>query len=106
MELINQFCARKSYHLFVEKLGGKAVNQKAIVSGGYGYSIYVKNFRSLLDKYGLLEDDAYDYFKDIIQKEPYESIWLKVEDYLKSNGVKNAHELMMNINRSSFADLL
>lgn len=106
MELINQFCARKSYHLFVEKLGGKAVNQKAIVSGGYGYSTYVKNFRSILDKYGLLENDAYEYFKDIIQKEPYENIWLKVEDYLKSNGVKNAHKLMMNINRSSFSGLL
>ncbi len=106
MELINQFCARKSYHLFVEKLGGKAINQKAIVSGGYGYSTYVKNFRSILDKYGLLEDDAYEYFKDIIQKEPYENIWLKVEDYLKSNGVKNAHELMMNINRTFFSDLL
>ena len=106
MELINQFCARKSYHLFVEKLGGKAVNQKAIVSRGYGYSTYVKNFRSILDKYGLLENDAYEYFKDIIQKEPYENIWLKVEDYLKSNGVKNAHKLMMNINRSSFSDLL
>ena len=106
MELINQFCARKSYHLFIEKLGGKAINQKAILARGYGYSTYVKNFQSILDKYGLSENDAYEYFKDIIQKEPYENIWLKVEDYLKSNGIKNAHELMMNINSLSFADLL
>lgn len=70
MEVINQFCARKSYPNFIKQLGGTALHQTEIMSTGYGYSRSVDNFRQILNKYGITEDETFSYFKDLIQEEP------------------------------------
>jgi hypothetical protein len=106
MEVINQFCARKSYPDFIKQLGGKAMHQNEIMASGYGYSQSVGNFRKALSKYGIAEDDAFKHFKDLIQKEPYENIWLKVADFLKGKGVKNATELVENLTLRDFESFL
>ncbi len=86
METINQFCARKSYDQFIAKLGGKAVNQADVLSKGYGYANRLANFRSALECYGVSDNDAYTYFNNIIQEEPYEKIIDILADFFSQKG--------------------
>jgi len=58
MECLNQFTARHTYPGFVKELGGKAAHQAKIVSDGYGYGQYLKNFRRLLSELGIKEKDV------------------------------------------------
>ena len=75
METINQFCARHSYGYFVKSLGGKANHIYDIIKGGYGYSDKIANFQHLLKYMNITQEEAYSYFKDIIQQQPYEKIY-------------------------------
>lgn len=58
MEMLNQWVARQTYPEFLEKLGGKAVNQDEILKKGPGYSSMIRNFRSLLARAGIDEGTA------------------------------------------------
>jgi len=55
METVNQFTARHSYDGFLKQLGGTAAHKDAVLENGYGYSIWVKNFRTLVNKIGVDE---------------------------------------------------
>ena len=86
METINQFCARHSYSNFVKSLGGKATNAKEIIERGYGYRGWVTNFNKLLGHMGVMQAEAYAYFKDIILKTPYEDIYDEIVRFVQKKG--------------------
>ncbi|MGP6534319.1 phage head morphogenesis protein, partial [Ornithobacterium rhinotracheale] len=58
MEITNQFVARNTYHTFLEKLGGKAYNQKEILENGYGYRNWVADFRKELKNKKISDEKA------------------------------------------------
>ena len=66
MELINQFCARKSYRSFVRSLGGNVVHEKKIMENGFGYHDNVQNFCFLLKQMKVSPKSAYRHFKNMI----------------------------------------
>ena len=55
METVNQFAARHTYDRFLKELGGTAAHKDAILTNGYGYSNWVRNFRALIKKIGVNE---------------------------------------------------
>lgn len=94
METVNQFCARHSYPQLIERMGGKASNQKEVLEQGYGYGSYVDNFRAMLKHHGIDEAQTQ---KDLMPKllsEPYETVGDMTAEYLKGKGVRNAEKLM------------
>ncbi|PKP11964.1 MAG: hypothetical protein CVU09_00250 [Bacteroidetes bacterium HGW-Bacteroidetes-4] len=102
MEVVNQFCARHSYDEFIERLGGKAFHKSSIKLDGYGYKHLVSNFYSILEKYKIDSQLTYDYFKNVIQTKPYESIQDLLIGYLESKGVKKAELLVKNLQYKDF----
>ena len=82
MEVINQFCARKSYMQFVRSIGGKAIHKKTIMNDGFGYTDEVKNFCTLLKKIGIGQGVAYKHFYKMIMTTDYESIHDKMVDFV------------------------
>lgn len=82
MEVINQFCARRSYGELVKALGGKMYNQAEIIANGYGYGVGVSNLNSILEYYGIKPQNLYRYFKDRIQTSAYEEIYDDLAQYL------------------------
>lgn len=58
METVNEFYARKTYPEFLEQLGGKAIHQNEILENGFGYSGWIKDFRSKLKEAGIDEEVA------------------------------------------------
>ena len=100
MELINQFCARKSYKSFVQSLGGKASHEKKIMEKGYGYAISVQNFCFLLKKMDISQKNTYKYFKDIIVTKPYEEIKSELIKFVTDKGkikMEEAKELVKDL---------
>ncbi|MBD0822631.1 hypothetical protein [Aestuariibaculum marinum] len=100
MEIINQFCARHTYNDFIESLGGKAVNQTAVIERGYGYSTYIDNFRNTLKHYKIKESDALSHFRNLIQETHYEKIHEEMVNYFKGKGIKDAELLVLKMGRS------
>jgi hypothetical protein len=80
METLNQFVARHTYHEFLEQLGGKAIHQAAIIEGGLGYSSYVKNFRTLLSKLKINEQQHLESLKQF----SYKARWNVMTDLLSA----------------------
>lgn len=60
MEIVNQFCARRSYPYFIKALGGKSYNHIDIVNDGYGYASWLRNFYCLIDTIGIKRDAIYE----------------------------------------------
>lgn len=71
METLNQWMARRTYPEFIEKLGGKAAHQEAILEKGYGYEHLVRNFRALLKALEVDEGSATDLLKPVA----FETSW-------------------------------
>ncbi len=85
METVNQFCARHTYDTFIERLGGKAKHKVQILDEGYGYSTWVREFRTRLSTAKISEDQAVsDLMPELLSD--YKSLRKKTDDYLK--GVK------------------
>ena len=100
METINEFCARVSYPILVQGLGGIAVHRKKIMQRGYGYGFSVSNFNALLKYMGVSKKKAFGYFKDRLLKNPYETIREELVSFVGEKGgfsLENANELVDNL---------
>lgn len=95
MELVNQFCARFSYHNFVRSLGGEAIYSTKIMEEGYGYVKEVSNFCALLKEMGVHNKTAYRYFRNKIIKMPYENIESELIRFIKIKGRYSKDEAEM-----------
>ncbi len=100
MEVVNQFCARRSYDVLLKQLGGSAANMNKVVESGYGYSNSINNFNRLLEKYNIPKQRTFNYFKDKIQTTSYEKIEYELIKYLEleKHGVKNAYRVVKSLN--------
>ena len=101
METLNQFCARYTYPLFVERLGGQAANYAQIRAHGYGYGLYVRNFRSMLKHFEIDEVEACQYILPRLLAEPYEKAGEIAVEFLTGKGVKNAAKYMERLEQST-----
>lgn len=100
MELINQFCARKSYRSFVRSLGGNVVHEKKIMENGFGYHDNVQNFCFLLKQMKVSPKSAYRHFKNMIITKPYEDIHYNLIKYVSEKGkikIEEANEIVKNL---------
>ena len=87
METVNQFVARKTYHKFLYELGGKAMHQKKIIEGGFGYGNSIENLHKVFKKYDIEPDVFFKHFEKKILTSKYENIEAELLDFLKTNGV-------------------
>ena len=111
MEVINQFCARKSYMQFVRSIGGKATHKKTIMNDGFGYTDEVKNFCTLLKKIGIGQGVAYKHFYKMIMTTDYEEIHNRLVDFIKTRGkytteIANSIVYWLSYNPSIFEESL
>ncbi|MDR2473193.1 MAG: hypothetical protein LBD53_06450 [Tannerella sp.] len=90
MEAINQFVARKSYHTFLSRLGGKAMHQKEVIKNGFGYGNGVKNLIECFKSCDIKPDDAFKFFEAKIVSSRYEDIEKTLYGYLRQNGLKTS----------------
>ncbi|MBQ6668893.1 MAG: minor capsid protein, partial [Deltaproteobacteria bacterium] len=66
METVTQWVARRTYPELLAALGGKPVYQAEIMEKGYGYSRWIRNFDSLLEKLGVKDNQtALEYFQNV-----------------------------------------
>ena len=100
METVNQFVARHTYPLFIERFGGQAIHLESVLEEGYGYGRYVRNFRAILDHYHIDEAATVEALKRPLFEEPYEMVGNAAIEYLTNKGVKNADELMQHLSDS------
>ena len=63
MELLNQFCARRTYRQLLKRLGTEPTHELAVIRHGIGYSREMNNFYSLLNKYGISEEKVFKAFR-------------------------------------------
>lgn len=85
MELVNQFCARRTYDSFLKKLGGEATHQETIITSGYGYKDVLSGFENFLSNNGLSADDAFRFFVGKIRGNFFENIADLPYDFLRKN---------------------
>ena len=97
MEVVNQYCARRSYGKLLNRLGGKVEKYNAIITDGYGYGDELKSLGMVLSHYKIPDEMFYDYFKGKIQSVDYEDIFDRCVSYLSSKGVKDAENLVRNL---------
>ncbi len=100
MEVINQFCARKSYPQFIKGLGGKAIHKKSIMNDGFGYTDEVKNFCTLLKKIGVGQGVAYKHFYKMIMTTDYDNIHDELIRFVTKRGkysTKEASDIIKNM---------
>lgn len=63
METVNQFVARHTYPDFIKSFGGKSIHQNDILSDGYGYNSWIKDFRAKLKELGIEEGKAVEFLE-------------------------------------------
>ncbi|MEG2163372.1 MAG: hypothetical protein RRY55_02685 [Bacteroidales bacterium] len=85
MEVVNQFVSRHEYKGFIERLGGKALNQQQVLDNGMGYSNWVGGFRDFIKAAGLKEADACAYFKDKLLNSKYGELDNVLAGFIKQN---------------------
>ncbi len=102
MELINQFCARKSYKKLVQSLGGKTAHEKKIMEKGYGYNNSIQNFCFLLKEINVSQKSAYTHFKDIIINKPYENIHGELIKFISEKGKIRKEEVYGLVDRFGY----
>ncbi len=98
-EVINQYCARRSYRRLLGRLGGKPLHYDGVLKKGYGYQTELENLGKILSHYKISEDEFYDYFKGKINAFHYEDMFDMCVKYLEMKGVKNATDLLSNAGR-------
>ena len=75
METINEYVARRTYHLFLERLGGTAAYQNRIIYKSESYGIYERHLNKFMEEYNLETPES---LKDI-EKILFEKQWLEIE---------------------------
>jgi SPP1 gp7 family putative phage head morphogenesis protein len=85
METVNQFCARHTYGLFLEKLGGTAKHSEAIIEGGYGYGHRVRNLHALLMRLEIEDAEILPAMEKINTEGSWAKHWDLVADALASH---------------------
>lgn len=108
MEVINQFCARMSYPSFIRSIGGRASHTKKVMEKGLGYIQEVANFNTLLSEMKVSKKTAYNHFRDMIIKKPYEDIHEELIKFVATKGgyeMKAAKKIVESLNTSA-ADFL
>lgn len=101
MEIINQFCARRSYQKLLRALGAEPVHQQNILLNGYGYKDELKKFLLFLNSHKITDEKAYTYFNGKIKSFYYENIEGTIVRFLTENKIKEPDRLwqsfMINI---------
>ncbi|SUE33660.1 phage minor head protein [Rikenella microfusus] len=100
METVNQFVARHTYPDFIARFGGEAAHQDSVLDNGYGYGTWIRNFRAILKRHRIDEAETVEALRDKLLNEPYEKVGEYAVEFLKGKGVKNAQELMENLNET------
>ena len=108
METINQFCARHSYDSFIKQLGGQAKHKNAIIEEGFGYGLYLNNFRNTLKYFKIDEKKAFNHFNNLIQEKPYEDMLDQMTLFFEKQGVENPKHiaLRLRLSKEDFAKAL
>ncbi len=81
METVNQLCARHTYPVFLQQLGGTARHYNWILEDGYGYNALVKNLRRVL-KYGKIDEAYFVSDASALLLSSYKDIDIKIENLL------------------------
>ena len=89
MEVVNQFCARRTYVGFLKRMGVEAKYHEAILRNGYGYKKELSNLHAILEKYDISEDDFFNHFSNRILVNDYEIIFDNLVKFLKKRTKKN-----------------
>ena len=84
METVNQFVSRHEYSKFIERLGGNARHEKAILKDGNGYKKWVERFREIIRKAKIDENEAYKHFEDKLINGKYGDLEQEVYQYFKN----------------------
>ena len=84
METVNQFVSRHEYAKFIERLGGTARHEKAVLKDGSGYKKWVGRFRDVIRKAKINEDEAYKHFEDKLINGKYGDLEQEVYLYFKN----------------------
>ena len=100
MGTVNQFVARDTYPDFIARFGGEAAHQDSVLDNGYGYGTWIRNFRAILKRHRIDEAETVEALRDKLLNEPYEKVGEYAVEFLKGKGVKNAQELMENLNET------
>lgn len=85
METVNQFVSRHEYKGFIERLGGKALNQQQVLDNGIGYSNWVGRFRDFIKASGVKEADACSYLKGKLLSGKYGELDDVLANFIKQN---------------------
>ena len=84
METVNQFVSRHEYARFIERLGGTAIHEKAVLKDGSGYKKWVGRFRDVIRKAKINEDEAYKHFENKLINGKYGDLEQEVYLYFKN----------------------
>ena len=84
MEVVNQFCARRSYIPFLESIGGKSAHSASIITKGIGYRNELDNFRLMIDTLKIDETKLYDFLSNKIINTRYENIFDEMTRYISN----------------------
>ena len=84
METVNQFVSRHEYSKFIERLGGNARHEKAILKDGNGYKKWVERFREIIRKAKIEENEADMHFEDKLINGKYGDLEQEVYQYFKN----------------------
>ncbi|MXV16843.1 hypothetical protein [Hufsiella ginkgonis] len=112
MEIANQFVARHDYARFIDRIGGTAINQSAILDKGYGYRGWISRFRDIIKKTGADESDILVKLRPILLEKPYGNIENELFKIVKDmTGLSFIESVRLakgiyNMNESQFIDAL
>lgn len=86
MECANQFVARRTYYKLLNSIGCKeAINIEQVKRNGIGYHYVLKNFSSLLYKYGIKEESMFNYLDGKIRGIFYEDLIERLINVIAKN---------------------
>lgn len=97
METVTQWVARRTYTGFLTKLGGNATHQPQIISGGYGYSGWIRRFDRFLGALGVKDEAALlAHLETVIKNNDRKKYQKDVTDYLFRNQAGKADKKAIN----------
>ncbi|MDR1553221.1 MAG: hypothetical protein LBS69_07150 [Prevotellaceae bacterium] len=105
MEVVNQFCARRSYIPFLESLGGKSIHSADIIAKGFGYRNELDNFNLMIEKLNIDKPKLYDFLSDKIINTKYENLFDEITKYISNEtGISKraANELIDNLDIADY----
>lgn len=89
MEIVNQFVARHDYEIFIERLGGKAVNKEKVLKDGLGYGGWITRFREVFEVSKIEETTVLPKLRKMLLEEKYTEIETKLATLIREKtGIK------------------